>query len=195
MAFIVDLDWVLVATGASGAYTLLFLCRCLHRLLRPAASYAVYFSPKGGCTDVVVREILAARQELLILAYSFTARVISEAVLAAKKRGVNVEVILDHSNEKEEHTDLGFLLQAGVQPLVDAQHAIAHNKIMIIDRRTVITGSFNFTRQAERENAENLVVVKHDPDLVAAYRQNFAAHKAHARAPQIQPAAPSRWAA
>ena len=77
-------------------------------------------------------------------------------------------------------------IEAGLKPLVDPHHAIAHNKVMVIDGHTVITGSFNFTNQAEHENAENLLVLKHYPDLVAAYRQNFAAHKAHARPAEIK---------
>ena len=67
--------------------------------------------------------------------------------------------------------------------MIDARHAIAHNKIMIIDRRTIITGSFNFTRQAEHENAENLLVIKGRPDLAHAYVQNFLQHQAHSQKP------------
>ena len=97
------------------------------------------------------------------------------------RRGVKVEIVLDHSNEKEEHTDLPHLLEQGLKPLIDPQHAIAHNKIMLIDRRTVITGSFNFTNQAEKENAENLLILPNHADLAERYRHNFLDHKDHAR--------------
>ncbi|HEV3145112.1 MAG TPA: phospholipase D-like domain-containing protein, partial [Gemmataceae bacterium] len=63
------------------------------------------------------------------------------------------------------------------------QHAIAHNKVMIIDRRTLLTGSFNFTRQAEHENAENLLVLRGHWELIDAYRKNFLAHQEHCQAP------------
>ena len=65
----------------------------------------------------------------------------------------------------------------------DAQHAIAHNKLILIDRKTILTGSFNFTHQAETENAENLLVMKGHPELMGHYRQNFELHKGHSQAP------------
>ncbi|HEX4592175.1 MAG TPA: phospholipase D family protein [Gemmataceae bacterium] len=187
--------WLLLSTGFTGGMTFLYVVRWIGWWLAPPAVLDVHFSPKGGCADRVVNEIHKARREVLVQAYSFTSKVITEALIAAHKRGVTVEVVLDHSNEKEEHTDLGLLEAAGLKPLVDAKHAIAHNKVMVIDRRTVLTGSFNFTNQAERENAENLLVVHHHRDLVASYRQNFEQHRGHARQPEKIAAAPARRAA
>ena len=180
------MDWILMATGATGAYTLLFLIRLVYRSLRPQPTHAVHFSPKGGCTDVVVAELKRARHEVVVLAYTFTSKPIAQALVDAKLRGVQVEIVLDHSNENESYSDLHFFLDQGLAPLVDPHHAIAHNKVMVIDGHTVITGSFNFTNQAEHENAENLLVLKGHPGLAQAYRQNFAAHKEHARAPEIK---------
>ena len=94
-----------------------------------------------------------------------------------------VEMLLDKSNEQEQYSDLSLFVEKGLSPLVDARHAIAHNKVMVIDRRTLLTGSFNFTHQAEAENAENLLIIKHHPELVEAYRQDFEAHKSHSQAP------------
>src|SRR5262249_22594351 len=105
-------------------------------------------------------------------------------------RGVRVEVVLDHSHEKEAHTELPFLLEQGLAPLIDAEHAIAHNKVMVIDGQTVLTGSFNFTHQAEDHNAENLLVLKGQPELVQRSRADSAAHKPTAREPQVKPALP-----
>ena len=62
---------------------------------------------------------------------------------------------------------------------IDSKHAIAHNKIMIIDRNTLITGSFNFTKSAEELNAENLLILKGNKLLVDRYIQNFNEHKEH----------------
>ena len=58
------LDWLLIATGFTGAYTLLFFIRSLARWFRPTPVHTVHFSPKGGCTDVVIREIQSARFEI-----------------------------------------------------------------------------------------------------------------------------------
>lgn len=104
---------------------------------------------------------------------------------------MKLNIILDHSNENEPYTDLPQLLKNGVQPLIDAQHAIAHNKVMVIDSRTVITGSFNFTNQAEVQNAENLLILDDYPDLVDHYRKNFELHRSHsqpATMPKVNPA-------
>jgi phosphatidylserine/phosphatidylglycerophosphate/cardiolipin synthase-like enzyme len=141
-----------------------------------------HFSPKGGCTEAIIREIQQARHEILVLAYSFTSRPIAQALVDAKLRGVHVEIVLDHSNEHEPYTDLHFFLEQGVVPVIDPHHAIAHNKVMIIDNRTLLTGSFNFTQHAENENAENLLVIKGHPALVKMYKENFHTHKSHARA-------------
>jgi phosphatidylserine/phosphatidylglycerophosphate/cardiolipin synthase-like enzyme len=189
------LQWLLVATGFTGAWTVVFVLRWLHRTLGTPLALTPHFSPKGNCTEAVVAEIKAARREILVLAYSFTSRPIAEALIDAKLRGVHVEIILDHSNETEPHTEMPFLVEQGLVPVIDAHHAIAHNKVMILDSRTLITGSFNFTNQAENENAENLLIIKSHSELVSLYRENFHMHKEHARAIQSKPAVPSRKAA
>jgi phosphatidylserine/phosphatidylglycerophosphate/cardiolipin synthase-like enzyme len=182
------MDWLLIAVGFTGALTLLYLVRRAWFALVPPPSIAAHFSPKGGCTDAVVRELQHAKREILVLAYSFTARPIAQALVDAKLRGVHVEIVMDHSNEKEEHTDLHFFMEQGMAPHIDPLHAIAHNKVMVIDGAVLVTGSFNFTHQAENENAENLLILKGHPDLVHAYRQDFLAHKAHARQPEVKAA-------
>jgi phosphatidylserine/phosphatidylglycerophosphate/cardiolipin synthase-like enzyme len=175
------MDGLLLATGFTGALTLVFLLRGVYSRFVPPPSAAAYFSPQGGCTEAVVRELRAARHEILVQAFSFTSDPITNALVDAKKRGVDVKILLDPANEDDRFSDLRTLLAQGLAPLTDAEHALAHNKVMVIDRRTVITGSFNFTNQAERENAENLLVLKDHRDLAAAYRRNFEAHRAHAR--------------
>src|SRR5262249_21606228 len=158
-------------------------------------SLQAHFSPKGGCTDAIVHEIQQARHEVLVLAYSFTSKPIAQALVDAKLRGVHVEIVLDHSNEGEASSDLHFFVEQGLVPTIDPHHAIAHNKIMIIDNRTLLTGSFNFTHHAENDNAENLLVIKGHRELVRAYKENFHAHKDHARAAEVKTAAPPRSAA
>ncbi len=142
-----------------------------------------HFSPRGGCTAVIVEELNAAKSEILMQAYSFTCPDIAQALIAAAGRGVRVRVVLDRSNEVESHTELGDLKVHGIDVKIDASHAIAHNKIVIIDGRTVLTGSFNFTRQAEQENAENLLVLRDHREQAALYRANFDAHADHSHLP------------
>jgi phosphatidylserine/phosphatidylglycerophosphate/cardiolipin synthase-like enzyme len=177
---------LLLATGFTGGLTLVFVFRWMAQRLFTPPAIQVHFSPKGGCTDTVVRELQQARREIKVLAYSFSSKPIAQALVDAHKRGVRVEVLLDRSNEQEEYSDLHLFLEHGMTALVDAHHAIAHNKVVLIDGKTIITGSFNFTHQAEAENAENLLVIKGHPELLEAYRQDFLAHKAHCQTPQVK---------
>jgi phosphatidylserine/phosphatidylglycerophosphate/cardiolipin synthase-like enzyme len=121
-----------------------------------AADIQVYFSPDGGCTEAVVRELGKAKSTVLVQAYSFTSAPIAKALVEAKKRGVKIQVILDKSQRREKYTEADFLLHAGVPTWIDAKHAIAHNKIMVIDSHTVLTGSFNFTKAAEEKQRGKL---------------------------------------
>lgn len=182
------LMWLQVATGFFGALTLIHLLRALGRKLGHVAETRVHFSPKGGCQDAVVGELRKARREILVQAYSFTADPLTYGLVDAKKRGVKVEILLDKSNEVEKYSDLHILLEQGLDPLIDAEHAIAHNKIMIIDQKVLITGSFNFTNQAEGENAENLLIIRGNAELIQRYRENFIHHKAHCKPAHIREA-------
>jgi phosphatidylserine/phosphatidylglycerophosphate/cardiolipin synthase-like enzyme len=138
----------------------------------------VYFSPHGGCTDAVVRAIRAARHSILVQAYSFTSTPIAQALIDAHQRGVEVKVIFDKENATEQYSLAAMLRDAGVSLSMDALHAHAHNKVMILDDAVVITGSFNFTQQAEHSNAENLLVIR-DRTLAARYVENWREHARH----------------
>jgi phosphatidylserine/phosphatidylglycerophosphate/cardiolipin synthase-like enzyme len=140
----------------------------------------VYFSPRGGCTEAVVGEIESAKSTILVQAYSFTSAPIAQALVGAHQRGVEVAVILDRSQETEKYSSADFVLHAGIPTRIDGHHAIAHNKIMILDGRTVITGSFNFTKAAEESNAENLLVIR-DPAMADLYTQNWRLHAEHSQ--------------
>lgn len=74
----------------------------------------------------------------------------------------------------EGRTSATFLKNAGIPVFIDDKHAIVHDKIMVIDRRTVITGSFNFTKAAQVRNAENLLVAKGNKAVVEKYLGNYA---------------------
>ncbi len=141
----------------------------------------VYFSPNGGCTDAIVKELNKATHEILVQAYSFTSREIAKALVDAHKRGVKTEIILDKSNRSKKYSAGAFTAHMGILTYIDSAHSIAHNKIIVIDSDTVITGSFNFTKAAEEHNAENILIVK-NKDLAKQYIENFNRHKGHSEA-------------
>ena len=99
----------------------------------------VCFSPNGGCTEAIVNQIDNAKSEILVQAYSFISTPIAKALVNAHKIGVHVEIILEKSNKSEKYSAGDFTAHMGVTTYIDSRHAIAHNKIMIIDKETVIT--------------------------------------------------------
>ena len=136
------------------------------------------FTPGDDCTGVILREIRQARSSILFQAYMFTATPIARALLDAHKRGVTVTAVLDTANETERYSAADFLANQGIRTLIDGEHNIAHNKVVVIDRAVVITGSFNFTKSAQESNAENLIVLRSKP-VAEAYARNIEAHLAH----------------
>jgi len=165
---------------------LAFLAPFLIALPANAADIRSCFTPGENCTAVITDQIGAAKREVLVQAYSFTSPEIVKALADAKRRGVDVRVILDKSNacrdggecEKKGAIVAETLAIAGVPVLIDSAHAIAHNKVMVIDGEHVITGSFNFTRAAQGRNAENLVVID-DVAVAAKYAENWRNHASH----------------
>jgi phosphatidylserine/phosphatidylglycerophosphate/cardiolipin synthase-like enzyme len=138
----------------------------------------VCFTPGENCTGEIVTALNGARISVLVQAYSFTSAPIAKALVNAHKRGVHVEAILDRSNKSQKFSSADFVAHAGIPTFIDSKHAIAHNKIMIIDGETIVTGSFNFTKAAQEKNAENLLVI-HDKALAAQYSDNWHLHQKH----------------
>lgn len=149
-----------------------------HVQIRDMDTINAFFSPKGGCTGAVVEAVNTAQTTLLVQAYSFTSEPIEQALIAAQKRGVKVQVILDKSQYDAKGATAKGLLDAGIEVRMDNKHQIAHNKVMVIDNAILLTGSFNFTRQAEISNAENLLVI-HNANLAALYAANWKVHYDH----------------
>lgn len=138
----------------------------------------VYFSPNGGCQEAINYTINTAQNVILVQAYTFTSAPIAHALKQAHKRGVKVLIILDRSQMTGRYSGITYLQNAGIPIWIDSKHAIAHNKVMIIDNEIVITGSFNFTKAAEKSNAENLLIIKND-ELAKLYIDNWQEHKIH----------------
>ncbi len=146
----------------------------------PVAQIRVFFTPGNTVETAIAEVIAAARQRILVQAYSFTNPLIVQALAEAKSRGVNVVVVLDKSNRTQRYSAADFTAHSGIETLIDAKHAIAHNKVMIIDDQIVITGSYNFTRAAEKSNAENLVIIESGP-IAEKYVRNWQKHRNHAQ--------------
>jgi phosphatidylserine/phosphatidylglycerophosphate/cardiolipin synthase-like enzyme len=140
----------------------------------------VHFSPKGGCTDSIDSFIETAQKEIDLMAYSFTSSKIIAAIGRKSEsdagKPIKVTAVLDRS-------DVGTpivsqLENEDVAVFIDEKHAIMHNKFIIIDKKSVETGSFNFTNQAENANAENCLIIR-DATIATQYEMNFQFHLSH----------------
>ena len=139
---------------------------------------SVYFSPRGGCEAAVIHELDRACDSIFVQAYSLTSTPIAMALVEAHRRGVKVSVLLDTTQRNGNYSHATFLQNAGIETRIDDRHSRAHNKLMVIDEETVITGSFNFTKEAEDRNAENLVIIW-GKELAEAYVKNWESHRDH----------------
>jgi phosphatidylserine/phosphatidylglycerophosphate/cardiolipin synthase-like enzyme len=183
-----DISWVGAAAMkrllCTATFCLLFVLGCEKKAPQNETiavgqdSIQVYFSPRGGTTDAVVKTLDGAKKSILVQAYSFTSDPIAEALKRAHVRNVNVMVVLDKSQRTAKYTSLEYLAQAGIPVWIDSKHAIQHNKVMVIDDATVITGSFNFSKAAEERNAENLLIIS-NPMIAKMYTENWERCRAH----------------
>jgi len=148
--------------------------------LAQAEVVGLYFTPPSDVAAAVIEVIDQSKTEVLVQAYGFTHNGIAQALLRAHTRGVQVKVLLDAKTDSTNRY-VTELLQAQHIPLrLDGGHAIAHNKVIVVDGELVITGSFNFTNSAQTRNAENLLVLK-SIDLADSYKTNWQTHWNHSR--------------
>ena len=141
------------------------------------------FSPAGKCSSLIIREIQQAKKELLVAVYAFTSDELAAAVVQAKKRGLAVQVVIDRDFDAGNERSKGKFLEAqrvpvrriaaikSNPPVKDA--GLMHQKFAILDRSTVLTGSYNWTHAAERLNDENLLFFRDAGPLAEEYRRTF----------------------
>lgn len=141
----------------------------------------VYFTPPAGAAAAIVQALDASEREVLVQAYGFTHNAIAQALVRAHHRGVEVRVLLDAKSSSSNRYVMDLLSHAGVGLRLDGKHAIAHNKVMVIDESVVITGSFNFTNSAATRNAENFLVLKSNT-LAQRYKTEWQTHWKHSHA-------------
>lgn len=132
----------------------------------------VFFSPNDHVTDKIVSKIHDSKKSILVLAYSFTSKRISDALIAAHKHGVDVQIIIDGGQMNPDKTEADDCQQAGIPVFMDTKYRIAHDKVMIFDDQCVLTGSFNFTNAAEYSNSENVVFIQ-NPTAAMVFKDRW----------------------
>ncbi|MDK2384139.1 MAG: phospholipase D family protein [Candidatus Korarchaeota archaeon] len=130
-----------------------------------------FFCPEDHCSSVVIDWISRANESVDLAIYSFTLDSLGDALVRAHQRGVKVRVIMER-NQINRWSEYNRLRGAGIEVRLDGNPAYMHNKFMVIDGRVVLTGSYNYTKQADTRNDENLLVVIGE-DIAGAYEAEF----------------------
>lgn len=133
----------------------------------------VYFSPEDSTLEHILSAVNAAHKSIYFLAYSFTSDELGQALIERTQAGVEVKGVFDedqyHSNEGTEYDQLR---NAGIEVRLDGNPRLMHHKVIIIDGQVVITGSYNFSYNAEHSNDENTLII-HNQDIAARYLAEF----------------------
>jgi phosphatidylserine/phosphatidylglycerophosphate/cardiolipin synthase-like enzyme len=129
------------------------------------------FSPEGSALRLILGTIGDARQNIRLMGYSFTSPEVVKALTDAKRRGVDVKVVLDEkgNSSKASVAAMNLLVNADIPVRTVNRFKIMHDKVLIVDNHTVEVGSFNFSRAAARSNSENALVVREMPELAQTY--------------------------
>jgi phosphatidylserine/phosphatidylglycerophosphate/cardiolipin synthase-like enzyme len=142
----------------------------------PAAAHIeTGFSPDGNAERLVLKIINSSTHSLRLAAYSFTSPKVVQALVSAKRRGVDVRVVSDDSNAKSKSGSAALNLLAGadIQSRLNGEYAIHHDKYIIADERHVQTGSFNYSQAAAKSNSENVIVIWNNRELAQSYLRHW----------------------
>ena len=142
------------------------------------------FSPVDGINAQVVSLIDAAKTRIRFIAFSYTDPAIGAAMVRAKKRGVDVRGVMEKQNVRGTGSVFPLLQKAKVDIVPDGNCYIMHHKSIVIDTSTVITGSYNFTKSAEKSNDENLLIINGE-GVAAQFIAEYDRVRERADAPQV----------
>ncbi|MCK6964573.1 phospholipase D family protein [Enterobacter bugandensis] len=146
--------------------------------IQPAAaapSVHVGFSPEGSALQLVLKTIESAQHEIRLMGYSFTSPEVVSALVRAKRRGVDIRIVLDEkgNRSKASQAAMNVVVNAGIPLRTNGRYAIMHDKVIIVDNHTVEAGSFNYTRSAASRNSENVLVINEVPEVAQTYLQHW----------------------
>ena len=164
----------------------------------------VYFSPHGGCTEAIVKEIEAAKKTILVQAYQLHLPPRSPGRWSMPTAGASMSASFSTTRKAARSFPGRNAARRRRFPCWPTPlHNLAHNKVIILDDAVVITGSFNFTQQAENGNAENLLVIRDRENRPAVHGELAGARRAQpalvvgrdaaARIPSAGALIPTRW--
>lgn len=128
----------------------------------------VYFSPGEDCKAAIIEQIQKAQSTIKICVFTISDNEISNHVINAHKKGIDVTIITDDDKIKDKGSDIKLLFREGIEIRTDDSPSHMHHKFALIDNQILITGSFNWTRSASERNQENVIVTDNE-ELVAKH--------------------------
>ena len=131
-----------------------------------------HFSPGEDCPRAIGRLLDHCRRTADVCVFTITDDRLADALLAAHRRGVAVRIIADDAKAEDLGSDIDRFERAGVPVRVDRSPFHMHHKFALFDAATLLTGSYNWTRGAARDNEENLIVTD-EPRLVGPFAETF----------------------
>lgn len=133
------------------------------------------FSPEGSALQLVLQTIQSAQHEIRLMGYSFTSPDVVRSLISAKRRGVDVKVVLDDKGNrgKSSIAVMNLLVNAGIPVRTVSQFKIMHDKVMITDGKNTELGSFNYSASAAKSNSENALVIRDDTAVAGTYLQHW----------------------
>lgn len=133
---------------------------------------SAHFSPGEDCRRAIVGLLDRSKRAVDACVFTITDDRLSDALIAAHRRGVAVRVITDNAKAEDLGSDAGRLEASGIPLRVDRSPFHMHHKFATFDGSTLLTGSYNWTRGAASDNEENLIVAD-DPRLVGPFVATF----------------------
>ena len=142
-------------------------------ILSDGSKITILFSPQDkGISSGVVPLVNSAKHNIYIPAFLITHKPLTNALIAAHKRGVNVKIIIDATNTGTRNSTLIPLRTAGVPVKVENYAGKMHSKSIIIDNKYIVTGSTNFSNSGENKNDENMIIIE-NPKIAKFYADFF----------------------
>ncbi len=145
-----------------------------HITLNDGTQISTYFAPENDTISPLLKEIKSAKKSIYFMVFSFTHDKLGKAMRDQYKKGIPVEGVFDRSqNQKDKYSEYEPMKKEGLLVRMDNNSGKIHHKVIVIDEETVITGSYNFSKRAEEQNSENLLIIKGNKDIAQAYLNEF----------------------
>ncbi len=133
---------------------------------------SAFFSPGTACRDAIIHQLNTADANLKICVFTISDDLITDAIIKAKKRGINILILTDNDKLYDLGSDINRLAGEGIDIKVDNTSNHMHHKFMLVDDRILVNGSYNWTRSAAKYNQENIIVTA-DRTLMNMFQKEF----------------------